>query len=250
LVDLFKSTRRPQSAPALGKQAKVVKRSELGKLLDHVSRSRHPERDRVIVLLSFKAGLRAKEIAALSWSMLTDSSGEIADVIALTNSASKGKNGGREIPMHPDLRSALVALQAARGEKARPDLLVVYSERGRGYSAAAIAVWFHTRFAELRIEGASSHSGRRTFITAARHDRGLARFGSRLGGHFRTVIAASAHALAYMAGKQESSDPGRTAISGGAAARGLEQPLTSYLQQMWARFPAASENWAAVAEME
>ena len=79
----------------------------------------------------------------------------------------KGRNGGREIPMHPELQSALVALRAARGEKVRPDLPVVYSERGRGYSAAAIAVWFHTRFAELRIEGASSHSGRRTFIASA-----------------------------------------------------------------------------------
>jgi integrase/recombinase XerC len=152
---------------ALGKQAKVVKRSELTKLLDHVSRSRHPKRDRVIVLLSFKAGLRAKEIAELTWSMVTDASGEIADAIALTNSASKGKNGGREIPMHPELRSALVALRAVRGDKVRPDLPVVYSERGRGYSAEAIAVWFHGRFAELRIEGASSHSGRRTFITSA-----------------------------------------------------------------------------------
>jgi hypothetical protein len=47
--------------------------------------------------------------------MVTDASGEIANVIALTNSASKGKNGGREIPLHPELRSALVALQAARG---------------------------------------------------------------------------------------------------------------------------------------
>ena len=152
---------------ALGQQAKVVKRSELSKLLDHVSRSRHPERDRVIVLLSFKAGLRAKEIAELTWSMVTDASGEIADVIALTNAASKGKNGGREIPLHAELRSALIALQTTRGDKVRPDLPVVHSERGRGYSAAAIAVWFHTRFAELRIQGASSHSGRRTFITAA-----------------------------------------------------------------------------------
>jgi integrase len=73
----------------------------------------------------------------------------------------------REIPLHPELRSALIALQTARGEKVRAELPVVYSERGRGYSAAAISVWFHTRFAELRIEGASSHSGRRTFITTA-----------------------------------------------------------------------------------
>ena len=78
------------------------------------------------------------------------------------------------------------------------------------------------------------------------HDRG-----SRLRVQFRTVIAASAHALAYMAGKQE---PLLIPPDGYIRWRGpladLEQPLTSYLQQMWARFPAASENWAAMAEME
>jgi integrase/recombinase XerC len=45
-------------------------------------------------------------------------------------------------------------------------LPVVYSEPGKGYSANAIAVWFHTRYNELGIEGASSNSGRRSFITA------------------------------------------------------------------------------------
>jgi hypothetical protein len=54
---------------ALTKQAKVVKKTELGRLLQHVERSRHPERDRVMILLSFKAGLRAKEIAELTWAM-------------------------------------------------------------------------------------------------------------------------------------------------------------------------------------
>ena len=48
-----------------------------------------------------------------------------------------------------------------------PHLPVVYSERADGYSANAVAVWFLTRYREIGIEGASSHSGRRTFITAA-----------------------------------------------------------------------------------
>jgi integrase/recombinase XerC len=56
----------------LAKQAKLVNKPHLTRLLDHVSHSRYPERDRVIVLLSFKAGLRAKEIAGLTWSMVTD----------------------------------------------------------------------------------------------------------------------------------------------------------------------------------
>jgi len=151
----------------LTKQAKVVSTKELQRLLDHVTHGRHPERDRAIVLLSFKAGLRAKEIAGLTWAMVTDASGAIADRIALPNRASKGKSGGREIPMHRELREALAALMTARADKVRPKLPVIYSERGDGYGANAIAVWFHTKFAELGVQGASSHSGRRTFITAA-----------------------------------------------------------------------------------
>jgi len=150
-----------------GKQAKVLRPRELQRLLDHVSHSRHPDRDRAMVLLSFKAGMRAMEIAALTWSMVTDATGELADAISLPNKASKGKGGGRTIPLHNELRAALASLKAVRDDKARPHLPVVYSERADGYSANAVAVWFLTRFREIGIEGASSHSGRRTFITTA-----------------------------------------------------------------------------------
>jgi integrase/recombinase XerD len=100
-----------------GKQAKVLRKSELQRFLNHVSHTRHPERDRVMVLLSFKAGLRAKEIASLTWSMLTTATGELADAIALPNRASKGKGGGRTIPLHNDLRAALASLKAVRDDK-------------------------------------------------------------------------------------------------------------------------------------
>jgi len=172
----------------LTKQAKVVSPRELQRLLDHVSHSRHPERDRALVLLSFKAGLRAKEIAGLTWSMVTDASGELADRIALPNRASKGKSGGREIPMHAELCGALLALQRARADKVRADRPVIYSERADGYSANAIAVWFHERFRDLCIQGASSHSGRRTFITAA------ARKIVEAGGSLRDVQELAGHA--------------------------------------------------------
>jgi integrase len=119
-----------------------------------------------MVLLSFKAGLRAKEIAGLTWSMVTSATGELADAIPLPNKASKGKNGGRTIPLHDELRAVLASLMAIRGDKARPNLPIVYSERADGYSANWVAVWFLTRYREIGIEGASSHSGRRTFITA------------------------------------------------------------------------------------
>jgi integrase len=83
-----------------GEAGEVLRAGELRRLLDRASRSRHPERDRAMVLLSIKAGRRAKEIAGLTWSMITDASGEIADCISLQNAASKGKGGGRMIPLH------------------------------------------------------------------------------------------------------------------------------------------------------
>lgn len=63
----------------------------------------------MLVLLSLKAGLRAGEIANVTWDMALDPSGDIATVIELRNHAAK-KNSGRLIAMHPDLRGALVTL--------------------------------------------------------------------------------------------------------------------------------------------
>ena len=150
-----------------GKQAKVLTPRQERRVLRRLEATRYPVRDRVIFLLSIKAGLRAKEIASLTWAMATDAEGNVAEEIALTDASSKGTGGGRTIPMHPALREALEALQATRGEKARPDLSVIYSERGRGMSAASVAVWFHRLYSDLGLSGCSSHSGRRTFITRA-----------------------------------------------------------------------------------
>src|SRR5260370_15678929 len=132
-LDLL-SFRRQGSSPMLTKQAKALSPRELQRLLDDVSHSRHSERNRVTVLLSFKAGLRAVEIAGLRWAMLTDASGELADVIALPNRVAKGNSGGRTIPLHPELLEALAALREARPDKGRTAWPGLYSDR-RAYSA-------------------------------------------------------------------------------------------------------------------
>jgi hypothetical protein len=80
--------------------------------------------------------MRSKEIASVTWAMVTDAEGEIGDVIALENRAAKGHAGGRIIPLHPELEAALTRLHGERGDKARPDLPVIHSERERGLSGA------------------------------------------------------------------------------------------------------------------
>src|SRR5947207_10558161 len=111
-----------------GKQAKIVSLTQERAMLGYLGTTRYPARDRVMFLLSMKAGLRAKEMASLTWAMVTDAAGQIAGAIHLQNRASKGTTGGRTIPLHPDLQAALIALQTARGETPRPDQAVLFSE--------------------------------------------------------------------------------------------------------------------------
>jgi len=82
-----------------GKQAKTLSIDHIDDLLFFAERSRHPLRNRLIVLLSVKAGLRAAEIAKLSWDMVLGPSGEVGVTIELQDKIAK-KGSGRSIPLH------------------------------------------------------------------------------------------------------------------------------------------------------
>jgi hypothetical protein len=92
-----------------GKQAKIVSPIQERAMLGSLATTRYPARDQVMFLLSRKAGLRAKAMASLTWAMVTDAHGQVADVLHVPNRASKGTTGGRTIPLHPDLHAALVS---------------------------------------------------------------------------------------------------------------------------------------------
>jgi integrase/recombinase XerD len=149
-----------------GRQAKIITPSMLRRMLSAVGGRRTASRDRVIILLSVKAGLRACEIARLDWSMVLDARGRVADCLAVRDAISK-KRGGRRIPMHPSLGRALVALKRA----SPPVGPVVRSARGGGMRPTSIVNWFAALFASLELEGCSSHSGRRSFIPRRRETR-------------------------------------------------------------------------------
>ena len=175
---------------AQGKQAKVITRPQERAVLDHLRHTRNPERDRVTFLLSLKAGLRAKEMAALTWGMVTDDAGRIGECIALPDNASKGKSG-RTVYLHPDLKDALEVLQTVSSDT-RSDWPVIYSTRNKGFSAATVKDWFARLYRTLGMDGCSSHSGRRTFITRA------ARQVSVVGGSLRDVQQLAGHASLAM----------------------------------------------------
>jgi integrase/recombinase XerD len=144
-----------------GKQAKILLHHNASVLLKYAGTRRNPEIARVIVLLSLKAGMRAGEIAKLTWDMIITPSGEINSTIELRDSAAK-KRSGRQIPVHPELHDALSALSPL--DRFGP---VIRSERGGAMQATSIVAWFARAYVATGLEGCSSHSGRRTFITQA-----------------------------------------------------------------------------------
>lgn len=144
----------------IGKQAKVLSDKHINSLLVFARRTRYPSRNRVIVLLSVKAGLRAGEIANLTWGMVLDPSGQIGSIISLESRIAK-KGSARLLPLHSDLRRALARLH--REETGEP---IVRSERGGSMTPIAVVNWFGTAYRELGLKGCSSHSGRPSRLRA------------------------------------------------------------------------------------
>ena len=165
-----------------GKQAKILSLGDVNDLLVFASCTRHPLRNRVIVLLAAKAGLRAAEIAKLTWDMVLDPTGDIGSVIELRDHVAKN-GGGRLIPVHPDLRAALAAYRSLSTERGP----VIRSERGGAMTPLSVVVWFGRAFQNIGLNGCSSHSGRRTFITRA------ARLVHHAGGSLRDVQLLAGH---------------------------------------------------------
>jgi len=150
---------------SLGKQAKILTKQQQNAVLMHLKTTRNPLRNKVIFLLSLKAGLRAKEIASLTWGMITHSDGTIAYKISLENKASKGKSGGM-VWFNRDLRDAIVELYK-QTDCCDEDTTVITTERNQSTNAQCIVNLFSGWYKGLGFKGCSSHSGRRTFITNA-----------------------------------------------------------------------------------
>jgi integrase len=165
-----------------GRRAKILSPADVNDLLLFASCTRNPLRNRVLVLLSAKAGLRASEIANLTWAMVVDATGQISGTIELHDTAAK-RGSGRMIPIHPELRSALENLCRV----AAASDYVVTSERRGGMTPSSIVVWFNRAFRSVGLKGCSSHSGRRTFVTRA------ARLVHKAGGSLRDVQLLAGH---------------------------------------------------------
>jgi integrase len=158
-----------------------------------------------------------REIANLTWDMVVHASGQVGNVIELRDQAAK-KGSGRLIPIHANLATALIAWR----QIARKSDYVIASQRGGPMTALSIVVWFNRAYQYLGLDGCSSHSGRRTFITRA------ARLVHKAGGSLRNVQVLAGHrsiqtTQRYIDG--DTDEGGRRSAHAVAARSGVPSPL-------------------------
>jgi integrase/recombinase XerD len=147
------------------KQAKTLSKAEVRRVLDYVATRRHAARNRMLVLATFYAGLRAIEVASLRYCDVLDSIGKVKTEIWLKAWQTKGYEG-RMVYVNTQLQKELAAyIRAVPSVDVNARLFYTQKRGAGGFSANTLVQFYHTLYGKVGLAGASSHSGRRSFCT-------------------------------------------------------------------------------------
>ena len=144
-------------------QAKALTQQELDQVLHYVSTKKYAARDRALVMTSFLSGMRAKEIASLRFKDVMNDDGTIKQEIRLSADMTKGRHG-RTVFLSERLREELANYAKTRAMN-HPQMPVFFTSNRAGFNANGLCQHFWWLYKRAGVSGASSHSGRRTFIT-------------------------------------------------------------------------------------
>jgi integrase/recombinase XerD len=155
-------------------QARVLTERELRKVLSYCSNQPHATRNRAMLLCTHMAGMRVGEVAALRICDVLGADGAVMDEIALAASQTKGNNSRtvlvpkklqEELTDYLQQRFGLKDLLAVTLTDTQRALFPTQKNPKRGFTANTLCQLFHKIYKDARMTGATSHSGRRTFIT-------------------------------------------------------------------------------------
>jgi len=164
------------------KQAKTLRPEELKRVLAYVASRRHAARDRAVVLTSFLSGMRAHELASLCISDVLDEFGNVRDETVLSPDQTKGDRT-RRVFISAKLKKELATyIKTDRSTAAVSEPLFI-SQKRRAFSGNTMCQLFLNIYKACGIRGASSHSGRRTFITTLASKSVSVRVLAALAGH-------------------------------------------------------------------
>ena len=163
------------------RQAQTLNEAQLRRVIKYTRSRRHQVRDETIILTSFYAGLRAKEIAALTVGNVFDEEDNVRSQFILSAAQSKGGKT-RTVYINQRLRRAL-ADYAAGLNLSDPKRALFESQKGGHFSANTMCQLFLDIYKAVGLKDASSHSGRRTYITRLANKGVGVRLLAELAGH-------------------------------------------------------------------
>jgi len=144
-------------------QAKTLTEKELKRVLTFISVQKHPARNRAMLLITHWSGMRVGEVAALLVSDVVAADGTIKSEIRLLPEQTKGHQA-RTVFIGERLRKELAVYMATQ-KNVSQDKHLFRTQKRPYFTANTLCQYFHLMYKEAGITGASSHSGRRTFIT-------------------------------------------------------------------------------------
>ncbi len=145
-------------------QARTLKDKELKQVLSYIQHHRYALRNRVMLLCTHWAGMRVGEVAALKRGDVVSADGSIVNEIRLAAEQTKGRHA-RTVYVPEKLRKELAAYVASR-PNASPELPLFNTQKREGWTANTLCQYFHHLYRRVAMQGASSHSGRRSFLTS------------------------------------------------------------------------------------
>lgn len=163
------------------KQALTLTDQQYKQVIAFCSTRKHTLRDQTIVHVSFLAGLRAIEIAGLRVGDVYDDVGAVRSQFAITGKQTKGGDT-RTIYVSRKLRRAFEQYHALVAGRSSSDSLF-QTQLGTAFSANTMCQLFLQIYKDFGLKGASSHSGRRTFITKLANTGINVRLLAALAGH-------------------------------------------------------------------
>lgn len=168
------------------KQAKVLSEKEFKQLMSVVAASTHGQRNRMALMLSHYAGLRVGEISHLKVIDVVNEGGQILDQIHLNPAYTKGKIGRTifvNTRLSKELKKYLRGLSDLGPRYCAQDAPLIRSQKGGPFSPNSLCQLMCDLYTRAGIRGASSHSGRRGFITKLAHSGVSAKVIMELAGH-------------------------------------------------------------------
>jgi len=170
-------------------QARVLNPTELRRVLDYVATRRHSARNRASLLLTHYAGMRVAEVAALRINDVLSGDNTIKAEIRLMPNQTKGKHA-RTVYLNERMQKELAQyIKCLKIKDVTKPLF--YTQKRAGFSPNTLTQYFFFLYRKVGLEGASSHSGRRSFLTGLANKGTAIHILKSLAGHRNISTTAS-----------------------------------------------------------